>query len=48
MLAGWFRVLYPQLVTASVSSSAPVNAKLEMKEYNDSAYTPRRPQTQTR
>ena len=35
MLAGWFRVMYPQLVHASVSSSAPVIAKLEMKEYND-------------
>ena len=48
MLAGWFRVMYPQLVHAAIASSAPVIAKLEMKEYNDSAYTPRRPQTQTR
>ena len=37
MLAGWFRVLYPELVHASVSSSAPVVAKVEMKEYNDIA-----------
>jgi hypothetical protein len=37
MLAGWFRVMYPDLVHASVSSSAPVIAKLEMKEYNDIA-----------
>lgn len=35
MLAGWFRVLYPSLVHASISSSAPVHAKLDMVEYND-------------
>ena len=35
MLAGWFRVLYPELVHASVSSSAPVVAKLDMNEYWD-------------
>jgi len=35
MLAGWFRVLYPELVHASVSSSAPVVAKLDMNEYYD-------------
>lgn len=37
MLAGWFRVLYPSLVHASVSSSAPVVAKLDMTEYYDVA-----------
>jgi serine protease 16 len=37
MLAGWFRVLYPTLVHASVSSSAPVHAKLDMVEYYDIA-----------
>ena len=37
MLAGWFRVLYPELVHASVSSSAPVHAKLDMTEYFDIA-----------
>jgi len=37
MLAGWFRVLYPALVHASVSSSAPVIAKLDMREYYDVA-----------
>jgi len=35
MLAGWFRVKYPQLVHAAVASSAPVHAKVEMSEYND-------------
>lgn len=35
MLAGWFRVMHPQLVHASMSSSAPVHAKLEMSEYFD-------------
>ena len=35
MMAGWFRVKYPELVHASVSSSAPVVAKLDMNEYND-------------
>ena len=37
MLAGWFRVMYPELVHAAVSSSAPVRAKLEMTEYFDIA-----------
>jgi len=37
MLAGWFRVMYPQLVHASISSSAPVHAKLDMREYFDIA-----------
>ena len=35
MLAGWFRVTYPNLVHAAVASSAPVIAKLDMQEYND-------------
>ena len=37
MLAGWFRVMYPSLVHASISSSAPVHAKLDMTEYYDIA-----------
>lgn len=35
MMASWFRVLYPQLVHASICSSAPVQAKLDMQEYNN-------------
>ncbi len=35
MLAGWARLLYPSLFFASISSSAPVIAKLDMHEYND-------------
>ena len=35
MLAGWSRVLYPSLFHASISSSAPVIAKLDMVEYFD-------------
>lgn len=35
MLAGWFRLKFPHLVHAAVSSSAPVRAKLDMYEYND-------------
>eukprot|EP00908_Phaeocystis_cordata_P002847 Transcript_13091.p1 GENE.Transcript_13091~~Transcript_13091.p1 ORF type:complete len:506 (-),score=202.27 Transcript_13091:1411-2928(-) len=35
MLAGWFRVKYPSLVHAAVASSAPVQAKVDMQEYND-------------
>jgi len=35
MMAGWFRVLHPDIVHASVSSSAPVIAKLDMNEYWD-------------
>ena len=35
MMAGWFRVMYPHLVHASISSSAPVKAKLDMQEYYD-------------
>ena len=35
MMAGWFRVIHPQLVHASISSSAPVHAKLDMNEYFD-------------
>lgn len=34
MLASWARLLYPSLIFASVSSSAPVHAKLDMPEYN--------------
>lgn len=42
MLAGWFRLKYPHLVVASVSSSAPVLAQVDMKGYYDvtaNAYT---------
>ena len=35
MLAGWFRVKHPELVHASVASSAPVVAILDMRGYND-------------
>jgi len=35
MMAGWLRLKYPHLVHASVSSSAPVQAALEMRGYND-------------
>ena len=35
MLAGWFRVKHPELVHASVASSAPVSAILDMTGYND-------------
>lgn len=35
MLAGWFRLKFPHLVHASVASSAPVKAKVDMNEYND-------------
>lgn len=35
MLAGWFRVKHPELVHASVASSAPVVAVLDMTGYND-------------
>ena len=35
MLAGWFRLKFPNLVHASVASSAPVKAKVDMQEYND-------------
>lgn len=42
MLAGWSRLRHPELIHASVASSAPVHAKLDMFEYNDAlahAYT---------
>eukprot|EP00928_Gymnodinium_smaydae_P009780 TRINITY_DN13669_c0_g1_i1.p1 TRINITY_DN13669_c0_g1~~TRINITY_DN13669_c0_g1_i1.p1 ORF type:complete len:498 (-),score=80.24 TRINITY_DN13669_c0_g1_i1:101-1594(-) len=42
MLAGWSRLKHPELIHASVASSAPVHAKLDMAEYNDyvsNAYT---------
>jgi len=42
MLAGWFRLKYPNLIHASVASSAPVQAQLDMQGYNDvvaSAYS---------
>eukprot|EP00911_Craspedida_sp_UC1_P001132 UC1_evm1s854 len=42
MLAGWFRLKFPHLVHASVASSAPVEAQLDMRGYNDvvaSAYS---------
>lgn len=35
MLAGWFRLKFPQLIHASIASSAPVQAKVDMNEYND-------------
>ena len=37
MLAGWLRVTRPNLVHAAVASSAPVQAKVDMQEYNDIA-----------
>ena len=37
MLASFVRVLYPNLIHASVASSAPVRAKLDMEEYYDIA-----------
>jgi hypothetical protein len=42
MLAGFSRLKHPELIHASVASSAPVHAKLDMFEYNDAvsnAYT---------
>jgi len=42
MVAGWSRLKHPELIHASVASSAPVHAKLDMYEYNDvvsKAYT---------
>mmetsp|Transcript_66487 Transcript_66487/g.172487 ORF Transcript_66487/g.172487 Transcript_66487/m.172487 type:complete len:539 (+) Transcript_66487:88-1704(+) len=35
MLAGWARLKFPHLIHASVSSSAPVRAELDMQGYND-------------
>mmetsp|Transcript_9868 Transcript_9868/g.29169 ORF Transcript_9868/g.29169 Transcript_9868/m.29169 type:complete len:196 (-) Transcript_9868:84-671(-) len=35
MLASFARIKYPRLFFASASSSAPVQAKLDMTEYND-------------
>mmetsp|Transcript_23393 Transcript_23393/g.58507 ORF Transcript_23393/g.58507 Transcript_23393/m.58507 type:complete len:493 (-) Transcript_23393:89-1567(-) len=35
MLAGWFRLKYPHLVHAAVSSSSPLQAQLDFPEYND-------------
>eukprot|EP00050_Salpingoeca_kvevrii_P011084 m.12573 g.12573 ORF g.12573 m.12573 type:complete len:498 (-) comp3244_c0_seq2:128-1621(-) len=35
MLASWFRLRFPHLVHGSISSSAPVRAKVDMHEYND-------------
>jgi len=35
MLSGWFRSNYPDKVYASVSSSSPVQAQLDMPEYNN-------------
>ena len=35
MMAGWFRLKYPNLVYASVASSAPVLAQLNFQGYND-------------
>jgi hypothetical protein len=35
MLAGWFRLKFPEVVHASVASSAPVLAQLDMQGYND-------------
>jgi hypothetical protein len=42
MLASWFRTKFPHLIHAAVSSSAPVQAQVEMSGYNDvvaSAFT---------
>jgi len=42
MMAGWSRLKHPELIHASVASSAPVLAKLDMSEYYDrvaNAYT---------
>lgn len=35
MMAGWSRLKHPELIHASVASSAPVLAQLDMPEYND-------------
>lgn len=35
MLAGWARIKFPQLFHASVASSAPVKAKVDMQGYNN-------------
>jgi len=35
MLAGWSRLKHPELIHASVASSAPVLAQVDMPEYND-------------
>jgi hypothetical protein len=35
MLAGWFRIKFPHLAHAAVSSSAPVFAQLDMTGYNN-------------
>ena len=35
MLAGWSRIKFPHLVHAAVASSAPVQAQVEMRGYND-------------
>jgi len=35
MLAGWARLKFPHLIHASVSSSAPVRAELDMEGYNN-------------
>jgi hypothetical protein len=35
MMAGWSRLKHPELIHASVASSAPVLAQLNMPEYND-------------
>jgi len=35
MLAGWARILHPTLFHASVASSAPVRAELDMRGYNN-------------
>jgi hypothetical protein len=42
ILAGWSRLAHPELIHAAVASSAPVQAQLDMYEYNDAvarAYT---------
>ncbi|GMI03158.1 hypothetical protein TrVE_jg3684 [Triparma verrucosa] len=35
MVSAWSRLLFPDLIWASVSNSSPVQAKLNMNEYND-------------
>lgn len=35
MISAWSRLLFPELIWASVSNSSPVQAKLNMNEYNE-------------
>ena len=47
MLASFFRIKHPELVFASVASSAPVIAQLDMPEYNNIAAEEKRPTPHT-